>query len=259
MSSSSSTEAEMPEHTLTLEYTSAQLPCIEVIAGTPATEGPNILSDEYVHSMDSGLDIVNNGSISSNDDREFSPVAACTQATVSCYTSPSHHSLLVSEPTAFRTRLSYSTSDLLDIPHDFSKKRRLRVYVSYSDAKADWVMNYLKPLIESFRNTEVTVHDTDMIAGHPISEERLRLILEADKVIVICSPDYTLSPWCQYELYQAITKQPSLAEGKIIPIVCGECSTLPSVITGMMALAEDDCNFVHRLRAAICRTHRASQ
>ena len=244
----------MPQQTLTLEYTSAQLPCIEVIAGTPATEGQNTLSD--VHSMDSGLDVVNNGSISSNDDREFSPVATCTRATVSCYTSPSHHSL-----PAFRTRLSYSTSDLLDVPPDSSahKKRRLCVYVSYSDAKADWVMNYLKPLIESFQNIEVTVHDADMIAGHPISEERLRLILEADKVIVICSPDYTLSPWCQYELYQAITKQPSLAEGRIISITCGECNTLPSVITGVMALADDDWNFAHRLRAAICRTHRASQ
>ena len=249
----------MPQQTLTLEYTSAQLPCIEVIAGTPATEGQNILSD--VHSMDSGLDVVNNGSISSNDDREFSPVATCTRATVSCYTSPSHHSLLVANPAAFRTRLSYSTSDLLDVPPDSSTlhKRRLRVYVSYSDAKADWVMNYLAPLIESFQNIEVTVHDADVIAGHPISEERLRLILEADKVIVICSPDYTLSPWCQYELYQAITKQPSLAEGKIIPITCGNCRTLPSVITGVVALADDDWNFAHRLRAAICRTHRASQ
>ena len=102
-----------------------------------------------------------------------------------------------------------------------------------------------------------------VISFHHVADEVEPRIREGPgsniEEIVICSPDYTLSPWCQYELYQAIAKQPSLAEGKIIPITCGKCSTLPPVITSVVALAENDWNFSHRLRAAICRTHRASQ
>ncbi len=136
--------------------------------------------------------------------------------------------------------------------------RRTRIYVSYTDSKIDWVIEYLKPLIERFRNTTVTVHDADMVAGHPISEERLRLILEADKVIVVCSPDYSSSEWCKYELYQAIAKQPSLTDGKLIPVLCDGCCAAPDVIRGVVFIRDTDEQFVRKLRAALFRAHHPS-
>ncbi len=158
---------------------------------------------------------------------------------------------------------SHSLSDLrLHIPFlqngSPPVRRKTRVYVSYTDRKIVWVIEFLKPLIESFQNTVVTVHDADMIAGHPISEERLRLILEADKVIVLCSPDYSSSEWCKYELYQAITKQPSLADGKIIPILCDGCNAAPDVIRGVVFVRDTDELFERKLRAALFRAHRPS-
>ena len=159
-------------------------------------------------------------------------------------------------PTATRSK---SMSDLLSVPGGKSSgRRRLRVYVSYSDCMSEWVMRYLKPLIESFQNISVTIHDADMIAGQPISEERLRLIVEADKVITVCSPDYSTSEWCKYELYHAIRKQPSLTEGRIIPILCGGCRSPPSVIGAVVSIRDSEEGFYHKLRAAIFRLHRAS-
>ena len=133
-----------------------------------------------------------------------------------------------------------------------------RIYVSYSNCKSEWVADYLKPLIESFSGTEVTIHDADMIAGQPISMERLRLIVQADKVVIVCSPDYAQSPWCRYELYQAIAKQPSLAEGRIIPVLCDGCPRPPPEVRAVVCLSDNDPMFPDKLKAALIRVHRAS-
>ena len=151
------------------------------------------------------------------------------------------------------------SSSLTDLPTQYSmRSRTTRIYVSYSNCKSEWVASYLKPLIESFPGTEVTIHDADMIAGQPISMERLRLIVEADKVVIVCSPDYAQSPWCQYELYQAIAKQPSLAEGRIIPVLCDGCPCPPPEVRAVVCLSDKDNMFPDKLKAALIRFHRSS-
>ncbi len=125
------------------------------------------------------------------------------------------------------------------------------VYVSYTEEKADWVYDYLKPLLESW-SCRVILHDEDMIPGFTVSGERQRLILQAHRVILVVSPDYSSSPWCLYELQHAITKDPVLFKGKIIPILVDNCITLPTILKGIVPLIDSVTNFEQKLQSNIC-------
>ena len=130
--------------------------------------------------------------------------------------------------------------------------RKSRIYLSYSEDVWSWVSGYLKPLIQKLiLGSEVTVHNDDMVAGHPISEERMRLILEADKVLIVCSPGYEHSPWCQYELLQSVSKDPGLMDGRIISILCDSCNTVPPIIRGVVSLRDDDPMFECKLQQCL--------
>ena len=124
------------------------------------------------------------------------------------------------------------------------------VYISYTDKKADWVYSYLKPLLESW-DCQVILHEEDMIPGFSVSGERQRLILQAHRVVLVVSPDYSTSPWCLYELQHAITKEPVLFRGKIIPIMVDGCNTLPVMMKGVVPLHESE-NFEKKLKKNIC-------
>ena len=125
------------------------------------------------------------------------------------------------------------------------------VYISYTDSKAHWVYDYLKPLIESW-NSQVILHEEDMVPGYTISGERQRLILRAHRVCLVVSEDYSSSPWCLYELQHAITKEPVLFKGRIIPIMVDGYHTLPVVLKGIVPLYDSDMKFELKLKKNIC-------
>lgn len=125
------------------------------------------------------------------------------------------------------------------------------VYISYTDRMACWVREYLKPMIESWEHSEVMLHEDDMIPGFTIPGERQRLILEAHKVVLVVSRDYSKSSWCLYELQHAIQQEPALCQGRIIPILVDGCQTVPAIVRGVVPLMETDRNFSTRLRKNI--------
>ena len=128
---------------------------------------------------------------------------------------------------------------------------RVRIYVSYSDDKLEWVTDVLVPILRRMIHTEVVLRDDAMLVGHVVSEERLRLILGADKVLVVCSDQYENSPWCQYELLQSVGRDPRLTEGRVIPVLCEGCRVLPTVIGGVVSLREEDDQFESKLRESV--------
>ena len=127
------------------------------------------------------------------------------------------------------------------------------VYISYTNSKTHWVYDYLKPLIESW-NSQVILHEEDMVPPrYIISGERQHLILGAHRVVLVMSEDYSSSPWCLYELQHAITKEPVLFKGRIIPImVDGYHHTLPVVLKGIVPLHDSDMKFEVKLKKNIC-------
>lgn len=125
------------------------------------------------------------------------------------------------------------------------------VYISYTDKMGRWVRNWLKPLIESWEHSEVILHEDEMIPGFTICGERQRLILQAHKVVLVVSRDYSESPWCLYELQHAIQQEPALCRGRIIPILVDNCKSVPSIVKGVVPLRENDRNFDVRLKKNI--------
>ena len=130
--------------------------------------------------------------------------------------------------------------------HQNNNTVRPCIYISCSDDKIDWVFKYLKPIILKMAYVDVKI-SKDMVPGQPISEERLRLIHEAYKIVIVCSPLYLNSPWSQYDLYQSVSKQPSVVTGKIIPILCDGVENMPSVLKHAIGLRDNDIYFERKL------------
>ena len=177
------------------------------------------------------------------------------------YQNDSHGAELNSPRICNLTELTHNTSELCIGYSDSSSSnhgqtkyeahQNCLVYISYTERKAEWVLDYLKPLIESWRYSEVILHEEDMIPGFTISGERQRLILQAHKVVLIVSKDYSESPWCLYELQHAIHKEPALCRGRIIPIMVDGCQVLPSIVRGIVPLLDSDKNFQLKLKKNI--------
>lgn len=148
----------------------------------------------------------------------------------------------------------HSLTDLTASPPD---SHEVRVYVSYSDSHGEWVRDTLLPLLHSFTPITVTDHEGHMIAGSVISEERLRLVRSADKVVVVVSADYHRMEWCSYELQHAIQQSPG-ADGHVIPILCHDCTELPSTIATLHPIFLHDPTWRHKLKAAIRKQHHSS-
>ena len=136
---------------------------------------------------------------------------------------------------------------------------KLVIYISYTDSTSRWVRSTLKPLIDSWNIAEVMIPDRDMVAGKAISNERRRLIVEADKIILVISPDYYDSEWCSYELMHAIQSEPTLSRGRVIPIFIDGCQYLPQNMEVVVPLFAHELDFSSRLRTAVCQQHRLSQ
>ena len=124
--------------------------------------------------------------------------------------------------------------------------------MSYSDSQEEWVRETLLPLLHSFQPITVTDHEGHMIAGSVISEERLRLVRSADRVIAVVSHDYHQMEWCCYELQHAIQRCPG-ADGRVIPILCRDCTELPSTIATLHPIFLQDRNWQDKLRMAVHR------
>ena len=152
-------------------------------------------------------------------------------------------------------RLCRSETDIADSPSVAAgmntPRKKSVIYISYTDHASQWVRSALKPMIDSWDIANVMLPERDMVAGKAISNERRRLIVEADKIIVVVSPDYYTSEWCSYELMHAIQNEPTLSRGRIIPILIDGCKLLPRNMEVVVPLFAHEQDFNQRLKAAI--------
>ena len=158
-------------------------------------------------------------------------------------------------------RLCRSETDMTVLPVEKLRtpRQRVTVYISYTDYASRWVRTTLKPMIDSWNIAEVMLPERDMVAGKAVSNERRRLIVEANKIILVISPDYYDSDWCSYELMHAIQSEPTLSRGRIIPILVDGCRRLPQNMEVVVPLFAHEQDFSQRLLAAVYPQPRLSQ
>ncbi len=150
-----------------------------------------------------------------------------------------------------RPRPTTQLNLMIDV-YDPSRLTEFVVYVSYTDQWSEWVRNTLKPLIESLHPViRVDIHEDSMIPGFSVSDERYRLILGADKIVIVVSSDYANSEWCVYELEHAIYQRPALCNGRVIPILTEISNRLPRIVNGVVCLSITQDDFKAKLQQAI--------
>ncbi|PVD39143.1 hypothetical protein C0Q70_01771 [Pomacea canaliculata] len=89
--------------------------------------------------------------------------------------------------------------------HRSSQGRQLRdftydIFVGYAAEDKKWVMQELLPVVEGQWNLRACVHERDFVPGKHIVDNIADCVQDSRKILMVFSPDYARSEWCQFEL-----------------------------------------------------------
>ncbi|XP_076468193.1 toll-like receptor 2 [Babylonia areolata] len=77
---------------------------------------------------------------------------------------------------------------------------RYDVFLGYAEEDVEWVHKELLPVLEQKWRLRVCVHQRDFLPGKHIVDNISDSIEESDRYVMVFSPDFTRSQWCQFEL-----------------------------------------------------------
>lgn len=97
-----------------------------------------------------------------------------------------------------------------------------KVFISYNHKQRDWVQQRLKPCLEA-GGAEVLIDLERFQAGRNVVGQMDNHQDSADISLLVMTPEYLKSDYCQHELKRAIDKDPSFSEGRTIPILRESC------------------------------------
>nr|KAG5709803.1 hypothetical protein BaRGS_032627 [Batillaria attramentaria] len=86
-----------------------------------------------------------------------------------------------------------------------ARRFRYDVFVAYAEEDVDWVMGELLPVLEGEWGLRVCIHQRDFIPGKHIIDNISDCVDESDRLMMIFSPHFALSEWCQFELKMCLT------------------------------------------------------
>ncbi len=99
----------------------------------------------------------------------------------------------------------------------------MRVFVSYSHQQGPWVWDRLVPVLKA-GGAEVLIDKERFQIGKAMVGQMDALQAQADRHLLIFSPDYLASAYCQHEMKQAVALDPSFSQGFIAPVMREACS-----------------------------------
>ena len=91
-----------------------------------------------------------------------------------------------------------------------------KVFVSYCHAQADWVRNRLIPILRA-GGTE-PLFDGSFEAGKAVVGQMDATQDQADRHLLVLSPEYLKSPMCLHEMKRAVALDPDFLRGLVIPV-----------------------------------------
>ena len=77
---------------------------------------------------------------------------------------------------------------------------RYDVFVSYAEENIDWVQLELLPVLEGEWGLRLCIHQRDFRPGKHIVDNISDCVDESDRVLMVFSPHFASSEWCQFEL-----------------------------------------------------------
>ena len=81
-----------------------------------------------------------------------------------------------------------------------SRGFRYDVFLAYAEEDMVWVQNELLPVLEDRWRLRVCVHQRDFLPGKHILDNISDSVDESDRLLLVFSPHFARSQWCQFEL-----------------------------------------------------------
>jgi hypothetical protein len=99
----------------------------------------------------------------------------------------------------------------------------MRVFVSYSHQQGVWVWQRLVPVLKA-GGAEVLIDKERFQLGKAMVGQMDALQAQADRHLLVFSPDYLASPYCLHEMKQAVALDASFNHGLVVPVLREACS-----------------------------------
>ncbi|MGR9107376.1 MAG: toll/interleukin-1 receptor domain-containing protein [Gammaproteobacteria bacterium] len=106
----------------------------------------------------------------------------------------------------------------------------MRVFVSYSHADGNWVCDRLVPCLTA-GGAEVLIDRERFAIGKAVVGQMDAEQDQADRQLLVLTPDYLASKYCRHEMQRACKKDPKFTAGLVLPVLRADCS-LPRQFTG---------------------------
>jgi hypothetical protein len=96
------------------------------------------------------------------------------------------------------------------------------VFISYSSRDKEWVRGELLPCIER-GGLRAFVDFRDFTPGAPSLKEMARAVKDCTKTLLVLTPDYIASEWCDLELVMGQTLSRANRDLRLIPLLRKAC------------------------------------
>ena len=106
----------------------------------------------------------------------------------------------------------------------------MRVFVSYSHQQGQWVWDRLVPVLKA-GGAEVLIDKQHFTLGAAVVGQMDALQAQAERHLLVFSPDYLSSDYCQHEMKKAVALDPGFNQGFIVPIMREACSLPKSFLS----------------------------
>src|SRR5271165_1329853 len=102
------------------------------------------------------------------------------------------------------------------------------VFISYSRKQGEWVWDRLVPCLQA-GGAEVLFDKEEFEAARALKQQEEDVQGRADLNLLVLSPDYLASKYCQREMQRAIERDPKFEKGITIPVLRIECNLPPAI------------------------------
>ena len=107
----------------------------------------------------------------------------------------------------------------------------MRIFISYNHKQGDWVWKRLVPSLRAGGAKEILIDRERFRFGLAVVGQMDNLQDQADKHLLVLSPDYFKSDYCLHEFKRAIKCDPKFTGSKVLPVLKDDC-TLPKQLSG---------------------------
>jgi len=109
------------------------------------------------------------------------------------------------------------------------------VFISYSHKDDAWGWNWLVPRLKR-EGLKVCIDRECFEPGAPSLTEMERAVIQSRKTLIVLTPEYLASEWCEFENILAQTLDPAARRRRVIPLLLKQCDLPPRI--GMLTYAD---------------------